>query len=78
MQTVEGIQPDSYTLGSVLSVCSAKGYLRQSKQVQAQAIIKGQNTSPFVAEALMGMYFKSQDVKSARQVFEVVIRIGIH
>lgn len=72
MQMVEGIQVDSYSLGSALSACSEKGCLRKGKQVHGQAIIKGLNTNPFVAEALMEMYFKNQDVKSAQQAFEEV------
>lgn len=73
MQLVEGIEVNSYTLGSALSACTGKLSLNQGKEIHCLAIIKGLNSNPFVAEALMDMYFKTQDLKAAQQVFEEVI-----
>ncbi|XP_057522344.1 pentatricopeptide repeat-containing protein At5g08510-like [Amaranthus tricolor] len=73
MQMVEGIEVDSYTLGSALSACSSRDSLRQGKEVHCQAIIKGLSSNPFVAEALMEMYFKTHDLNAAQKAFEEVI-----
>ncbi|KAL2934834.1 Pentatricopeptide repeat-containing protein DOT4 chloroplastic [Bienertia sinuspersici] len=72
MQKLEEIEVDSYTLGSALSACSGKGSLRLGKVIHCLAIIKGLNYNPFVAEALMEMYFETNDLKSANQAFEEV------
>ncbi|KNA19696.1 hypothetical protein SOVF_058820 [Spinacia oleracea] len=73
MQMVEGIEVDSYTLGSALSACSGKGSLNQGKEIHCKAIIKGLSSNPFVAEALMEMYIRFQDLKAAQQAFDEVI-----
>ncbi|KAL2921747.1 hypothetical protein RDABS01_013238 [Bienertia sinuspersici] len=72
MQILEGIEVDSYTLGSALSASSGMGSLKLGKVIHCLAIIKGLNANPFVAEALVEMYFETKDLKSAQQAFEEV------
>ncbi|XP_052211070.1 pentatricopeptide repeat-containing protein At2g20540-like [Diospyros lotus] len=68
----EGIQPDSFTLGSVLPACTEMGSLRAGKEVHSNAIIRGLHSNPFVGRALLQMYCKFEDLNAAQRAFEEV------
>ncbi|KDP27473.1 hypothetical protein JCGZ_20129 [Jatropha curcas] len=70
---VEGIQPDSFTLGSVLTVCADMAYLRQGRQIHSHAIVKGLQSNTFVGGALVEMYSKCDDLHAAQMAFDEVI-----
>lgn len=69
----EGIEPDSFTLGSVLTACADTISLGQGKEIHAQAIVKGLQSDTFVGGALVEMYSKCQDLTAAQMAFDEVI-----
>ncbi|CAM8921910.1 unnamed protein product [Rhodiola kirilowii] len=68
----ESVEPDSFTIGSVLSACADKGSLRRGKEIQAQAIVRGLDSDPHVGGALVDMYSKWKDITAARIAFDSV------
>ncbi|KAI8006437.1 Pentatricopeptide repeat-containing protein [Camellia lanceoleosa] len=68
----EGIQADSFTLGSVLTACTEIGSLRLGKEVHSHAIVRGLHSNPFVGRELIEMYCKCKDVKAAQMTFDEV------
>lgn len=71
----EGIEADSFTLGSLLAACADMALLRRGKEVHAQAIVRGLHLNTFVGGALIEMYSKCEDLESARMAFdEVTVR----
>ncbi|CAM8879326.1 unnamed protein product [Rhodiola kirilowii] len=68
----ESVEPDSFTIGSVLSACVDKGSLRRGKEIQAQAIVRGLDSDPHVGGALVDMYSKWKDITAARIAFDSV------
>ncbi|CAK7324227.1 unnamed protein product [Dovyalis caffra] len=69
----EGIEPDSFTLGSVLTACADMISLREGKEIHSQAIVKGLQSDTFVGGALVEMYSKCQDQVAAQMAFDEVI-----
>ncbi|KAK9093042.1 hypothetical protein Syun_027953 [Stephania yunnanensis] len=66
----EGVEPDLYTITSVLHACASNGLLEEGKAVH-EFIVKGSSQSNlFVANALMEMYAKCGSMIDARQVFD--------
>ena len=68
----EGIEADSFTLGSVLAGCANMATLSRGKEVHAQAIVRGLQSNTFVGGALIEMYSKCKDLESARSAFDEV------
>ncbi|MQL72488.1 hypothetical protein Taro_004811 [Colocasia esculenta] len=72
MQFQEGISPDSFTLGSVISFCADTAALRQGQELHSFAITKGIILDVCVSGALVDMYCRCGDLVSARKVFEKI------
>uniref|UniRef100_A0A7N0T9Q9 Chlororespiratory reduction 21 n=1 Tax=Kalanchoe fedtschenkoi TaxID=63787 RepID=A0A7N0T9Q9_KALFE len=68
----ETVEPDSSTIGSVLSACADMGSLKRGKEIQAQAIIRGLDSDPHVGGALVELYSKWKDITAARIAFDCV------
>ncbi|KAK6275349.1 hypothetical protein POUND7_005058 [Theobroma cacao] len=68
----DGIEPDSFTLGSVLTACADTGSLRLGKRIHSQAIVRGLQSNTFVGGALVEMYCKCQDLRAAQIAFNEV------
>jgi pentatricopeptide repeat protein len=68
----EGIEPDSFTLGSVLTGCADIASIQRGKEIHSHAIIKGLQNNSFVGGALVEMYCKCQDIVSAQIAFDEV------
>lgn len=64
------VEPDSFTLASVLSACANLGMLRTGKQIHAYIIRSEFHHSGPVANALISMYSKSGGVYIAQRVVE--------
>ncbi|XP_010267513.1 PREDICTED: pentatricopeptide repeat-containing protein At2g13600-like [Nelumbo nucifera] len=73
LQMEEGIVPDSFTLGSVLSACADLNCLKLGKEIHAYSIIRGLQSDTFVGGALVEMYCRCQDLVAARMAFDEVI-----
>ncbi|MFQ6638057.1 hypothetical protein Gotur_012556 [Gossypium turneri] len=70
--TEDGIEPNSFTLGSVLTACTDTSSLRLGKEIHSQAIIRGLQYNTFVGGALVEMYCKCQDIMAAQIAFNEV------
>ncbi|KAK2354814.1 Putative pentatricopeptide repeat-containing protein [Trifolium repens] len=68
--TLENLQMDQYTFGSVLTACGGVMALKEGKQVHAYIIRTDYKDNIFVASALVDMYCKCKNVKSAESVFK--------
>ncbi|KAI4357942.1 hypothetical protein L6164_001856 [Bauhinia variegata] len=67
---LEGLKMDQYTFGSVLTACGGLLALQEGKQVHAYIIRTDYKDNIFVASALVDMYCKCKDIKSAERVFK--------
>ncbi|KAK9085694.1 hypothetical protein Sjap_026105 [Stephania japonica] len=66
----EGVEPDPYTITSVLHACASNGLLEEGKAVH-KFIIKGSlQSNLFVGNALMEMYAKCGSMMDAQQAFD--------
>ncbi|XP_039046679.1 pentatricopeptide repeat-containing protein At3g02330, mitochondrial-like [Hibiscus syriacus] len=70
--TEDGIEPDSFTLGSVLYACTNMASLSLGKEIHTQAIVRGLQSNTFVGGALVEMYCKCQELKAAQIAFNEV------
>ncbi|XWS48604.1 hypothetical protein CRYUN_Cryun13aG0091200 [Craigia yunnanensis] len=68
----DGIEPDSFTLGSALTACADKASLRLGREIHSQAIVRGLQSNTFVGGALVEMYCKCQDLVAAQNAFNEV------
>lgn len=68
----DGIEPDRFTLGSVLAACADRASFRLGKAIHSQAIVRGLHSNTFVGGALIEMYCKCRDLNAARKVFDQV------
>ncbi|KAK9292574.1 hypothetical protein L1049_020548 [Liquidambar formosana] len=68
----DGIEPDSFTLGSALAACADMASLRLGKQLHSHAIIRGLQSNPFVGGALVEMYCKCHNLMAAQMAFDEV------
>jgi pentatricopeptide repeat protein len=67
----DSVSPDAVTLVSVLSACASLGALRVGSSLHAFSIKEGLlSSSVYVGTALLNLYAKCGDVKSARIVFD--------
>lgn len=62
--------PTTYALSSVLSACTKAGLLREATQVHGQAVRLGLSSETYVCNALVSVYSRSGDMKSAEQIFQ--------
>ncbi|OWM75532.1 pentatricopeptide repeat-containing protein At2g13600-like [Punica granatum] len=68
----DGVQPDSFTLGSILNACADMASLRRGKEIHSQSVVRGLQSNPFVGGALVEMYCKCQDLDAANLAFHQV------
>ncbi|XP_010520949.1 PREDICTED: pentatricopeptide repeat-containing protein At2g13600-like [Tarenaya hassleriana] len=68
----EMIEPDSFTLGSVLTACVDTASLRLGREIHSYAISRGLASNTYVGGALVEMYCKSGGLDSARKAFDEV------
>ena len=69
MQFAEGIEPDSFTIGSALACCAALAALREGREIHSYAIVRGLDLNPFIADALVDMYCRCEEFMFAELVF---------
>ncbi|KAL6004460.1 hypothetical protein ACLOJK_005013 [Asimina triloba] len=69
MQTKEGVEADTFTLGSALTACADMAALRQGKQIHSYAISRRLQSNAFVGGALVEMYCRCHDLAAAQMVF---------
>lgn len=69
----DGIEPTSFTFGSVLIACADMNSLRKGKEIHALAIALGLQSDTFVGGALVEMYCRYQDLVAAQMAFDEVI-----
>lgn len=70
----EGIQPSAHTFVCVLSACADLALVERGKQIHGH-IIRNKNSelfSLFILNALVDMYSKCGDMKSANTLFELI------
>lgn len=70
MQKNQGLSPDGFTFGTVLTACSNLGRLKQGKEVHAKVITSGLCGNVVVESSLVDMYGKSGSVDVAQCVFD--------
>ncbi|KAL6972138.1 hypothetical protein U1Q18_031828 [Sarracenia purpurea var. burkii] len=68
----EGLQADSFTLGSTLTACTEMGSVRLGKAIHSRAIVRGLHSNPFVGRALIEMYCKFEDLRAAQIAFDEI------
>eukprot|EP01018_Ginkgo_biloba_P029187 Gb_18176 [translate_table: standard] len=65
-----GVQPDNFTIPSVLKACAGLAALEQGKEIHTYIIRSGFESDAFVGNALVDMYAKCGSIVDARQVFD--------
>ncbi|XP_058084732.1 pentatricopeptide repeat-containing protein At2g13600-like [Magnolia sinica] len=73
MQMEQGVEADTYTLGSALTACADKAALRQGKEIHSYAIARGLQLNAFVGGALVEMYSRCRDLPSAQMAFDGIM-----
>ncbi|XP_010255496.1 PREDICTED: pentatricopeptide repeat-containing protein At4g21065 [Nelumbo nucifera] len=68
----DGLQPNQYTLGSVLRACSVSFMLRRGEQIHAHAIKTRFDLDIFVVTGLVDMYAKCQQILDAEYLFNMM------
>ncbi|XP_010933838.1 pentatricopeptide repeat-containing protein At1g20230-like [Elaeis guineensis] len=69
MHMEEGVEADSFNLGSILAACAALHAFGQGKAIHAYALKRGFHSNAFVASALVDLYCRCQDLVAAELVF---------
>eukprot|EP01018_Ginkgo_biloba_P019332 Gb_33828 [translate_table: standard] len=65
-----GVQPNKFTLASVLPACANLAALEHGKKIHEEIIIRGFQSNVFVGSGLVDMYVKCGRINNARQVFD--------
>ncbi|CAN8315991.1 unnamed protein product [Cochlearia groenlandica] len=66
------VSPSNYTFTSVIKSCADLSALRIGKGVQCHAVVSGFGLDTYVQASLVTFYSKCGDMRSARQVFDVM------
>ncbi|CAN6194355.1 unnamed protein product [Urochloa humidicola] len=67
-----GCDPNEFTLASVLTSCTGSQGIHHIKQVHAFSVKINFELHMFVGSALLDMYAKSENIKEARRVFDML------
>lgn len=67
-----GMKPNSVTFVSILAVCAAEGIIRLGTQLHGLSVIFGFEKNPPVANTLVAVYSKSQQLFDACKIFETM------
>ncbi|GAA0165533.1 hypothetical protein LIER_20914 [Lithospermum erythrorhizon] len=68
----EGERPSQYTLGSLLRLCSVKGFLSRGEKLHGFIIKTGFGNNAFVVTGLVDMYVKCYRIKAAEKLFRTM------
>ncbi|CAA7060192.1 unnamed protein product [Microthlaspi erraticum] len=77
---LKGVEPDGFTISSVLPVCSHLEMLRTGKEMHAYALKNGcLDENSFVGSALVDMYCNCKQMLSGRRVFDGIFdrKVGL-
>lgn len=66
-----GQKPNTYTLGSVIRLCSTMGFLRRGEQIHGYALKTRLDGDVFVITGLVDMYAKCESISEAEYLFEI-------
>ncbi|XP_058114432.1 pentatricopeptide repeat-containing protein At5g44230-like isoform X1 [Magnolia sinica] len=72
MMCQHGIQPNSFTLSSVLKACSFLSAVKEGKQIHVYAAKLGLDSDVYVQTTLMDMYAKFGCIQVATHLFETI------
>ncbi|KAK1426894.1 hypothetical protein QVD17_15574 [Tagetes erecta] len=67
------LQPDDFSLGTVLHACSVMATLGHGKMIHSLAIIHGFHGYAYVGNGLVNMYAKCGDVDGSKQSFDDIM-----
>ncbi|XP_075477870.1 pentatricopeptide repeat-containing protein At2g03880, mitochondrial [Primulina tabacum] len=67
---IQGCRPSEFTLGSVLRLCSIKGFLSGGRQIHGYAIKTSFDMDAFVVTGIIDLYAKCLHVLEAKYLFE--------
>ncbi|KAL4185638.1 hypothetical protein AMTRI_Chr10g231690 [Amborella trichopoda] len=67
-----GIEPDDYTLGSVISASASLASMEEGSQFHCKSVITGLNSFLTVANAIVTMYAKCGSIEEAQRMFAVM------
>lgn len=73
----EGLAMDQFTFGSILTACGGLLALEEGKQIHAYIIRTDYMDNVFVGSALVDMYCKCKNIKSAASVFKRMARKNV-
>eukprot|EP01018_Ginkgo_biloba_P032070 Gb_08223 [translate_table: standard] len=65
-----GIEPNQFTVATVLPACANIGALKQGKEIHEEIIRSGIQSNVFVENALVDMYAKCRSLDNARHMFD--------
>ncbi|GLT79756.1 hypothetical protein SLA2020_512330 [Shorea laevis] len=68
----EGIKPNSATISSLLRTCGGLSLLQKGKEIHCHCIRNGFTQDRYVATAVIDMYCKSGNLKTAHKVFRTI------
>lgn len=77
MMLESGVEPNTFTFGSVLTACSNRGDVEWGKQVHAHIIKIGLGSDVIMSNALCNMFAKCRKMVHARQVFDTMPRRNV-
>ncbi|KAK4490517.1 hypothetical protein RD792_001197 [Penstemon davidsonii] len=72
------LKPDHYTLSTALTVCASLHNTTVGSQLHAHSIQSGLRIFPHVANTLLSLYAKSQDLPSVKTVFHEIKKPDVY
>lgn len=72
-----GLQPNEFTLGSVLKICASAGSYEFGSSIHCSALKIGIEQNIFVGGSILNMYAKLDDIQSAKAVFDSMNKVDI-
>lgn len=69
----DGVEPDGYTMVSLLSACAELGALALGKRVHVYVVKVGMIENLHVINSLLDLYAKCGNIKEARKVFDEIV-----
>ncbi|XP_057753438.1 pentatricopeptide repeat-containing protein At1g03540-like [Arachis stenosperma] len=73
MVGLEGLQPNAFTLSSVIKACSELGFLRLGRCFHGVVVSRGFDSNRVVSSALIDMYGRNFGVEDARKMFDELL-----
>lgn len=71
------LQPNEFTLGSVLKICTIVGSYELGSSIHCFALKIGIERNIFVGGSVLNMYAKLEDIQSAKAVFESMTNVDV-